>query len=185
MSSPVTRSKIQDLNNISPASAAAKLGTLLAAIVADIAALASNTRILVSPALAIKAGSSAVAKATAAFSAMVAGVVVTKAANTDMSALVGTLATAKYALWAFYMDSAGSITTSTKTADAGTAAAALALKPAVPTDKVELGYIIVGNATGSNFVGGTTALDAANVTVAYVSSAPLTPASSDATLALT
>lgn len=130
----------------------------------------NNAHLLTAPVLAIKAGSSPTVKSSGAFSAMAAGVIQSKSADTDMSAIAGSLATAKSALWAFYIDSAGTISTSTKTADAADAAAALALKPAVPANKVELGYIIVSNATGSAFVGGTTALDATDVTVTYVNS---------------
>lgn len=178
------RNLVTDLNRSSPAAARVRLGDQLAALKADVAALASQNRLLSSATLVIKAGGGTVPKASTAFAAIAAGVVQVKAADTDMSVIAGTLATAKAALWAFYIDSAGTITTSTKTADAANAAAALKLKPAVPANKVEIGYIIVANATGSNFVGGTTALDAANVTTTYVSNAPLTPASSAAALAL-
>lgn len=181
---PITRDKTLDLNNISPGARNARLGTLLVAMQQDIAALAASERLLANAGLVIKAGGSPTVKAANAFSVIAAGVVQTKTAATDMAALVGTLATAKAALWAFYIDSAGTLTSSTKTADAANANAALALKPAVPSGKVEIGYIIVANATGSNFVGGTTALDAANVTTTYVSNAPLTPASAATALAL-
>jgi len=141
----------------------------IAAIVVDITAIRtrSNLAVLSPPVIGIGSGGKTTAASTKPVLANVGGTLVYKVAG-DFSALVGTLATAKSALWAFYMDSAGTITTSAKTADAATAAAAFALMPAIPADKVQLGFIIVSNATGSNFVGGTTALDAASVTTVYV-----------------
>ena len=129
-----------------------------------------NAFLLTAPVLAIKAGGSVTAMSTGAFSAMAAGVIQSKAANTDMAAISGTVADTKSALWAFYIDSAGTLSASTKTADAASAAAALLLKPAIPANKVELGYIIVTNASAAPFVAATTALDATGVTTTYVNS---------------
>lgn len=178
------RNLIDELNRALPAAAHVQLGTLLAAIQADIAALGAAEQLRSAPTLAIKAGSSPTVKSSTSFSAVAAGVAQTKAANTDMAALVGTLATAKSALWAFYIDQDGTLTTSSKTTDAATNAAALKLKPAVPSSKVEIGYILVANASGSNFVGGTTALDAAGITVTYVNNPAFSPASASAALSL-
>lgn len=148
---------------------------LLEAVKADLTALRTriNSCTLSSAGLAIKAGGSAIVKAGTAFSALANGTLVIKAANTDMSALVGTLATAKAAAWAFYVDSAGTITTSAKTADVADAAAAIALLPSAPDGNAMIGFITVANATGSNFVGGTTALDAVSVTTAYYNTSGL------------
>ncbi len=169
------------LNGMCATAKGAQLGTLLNTMIAQINALRAdvarlylqNAWLLTAPTLGIKAAESPTVKSGSAFSALVGGVKVTKAADTDMSAIAGTLATAKSALWAFYIDSSGTISTSTKTADAADAAAALALKPATPINKVELGYLIVSNATGSNFTGGTTALDLTGVTATYVNAAPV------------
>ena len=70
--------------------AANALRTDLLAAIAEL-----KTGIVIPTALAIKAGSSAVVKSTAAFVARVDGTAVSKAADTDMSALVGVIATTK------------------------------------------------------------------------------------------
>lgn len=157
------------LNKLAPTAFRTKLGDLLAEMITKFNDLKArqSSRMLTSAGLAIKTGGSAIVKAGNAFAAIANGTVVRKAANTDMAALVGTLATAKSALWAFYIDSAGTLTASAKTADAATHDAAIALLPAAPTGKAMIGFIVVDNATGSNFVGGTTALDAASLTVTY------------------
>jgi hypothetical protein len=122
---------------------------------------------LSAPTLAIGGGAKQTAQATKPFMANVGGTMVFKAAATAMSAITGNIATGKFGLWAWYIDSAGAITTSTKTADADTAAAAFALMPAVPSGKVQIGAMIVTNSAGQ-FTGGTTALDAASTTVIYI-----------------
>lgn len=166
----------RDLNHMTRAAYNAKLGDMIvdltnqhAALLADVTALRTrlNTGMLTSAGLVIKAGSSAIVKAVTAFAAIIDGAPVYKAAATDMSALVGTLATAKSAAWAFYIDSAGTITTAAKTADVATHALAVAAVAAPTDNKALIGFIVVDNATGSNFVGGTTALDAASLTVTY------------------
>jgi hypothetical protein len=166
-----------EFNRSFPLFAASKFGQYLEDLVTKLNALgaAVNSSTLSSPGLVIKAGSSTLAKAGSAFAAIAAGVVVTKTANTDMAALVGTLATAKSAAWAFYIDSAGTLTSSAKTADSANAAAALALLPAPPAGKAMVGFITIDNTSGSNFVGGTTALDAAGIATTYFNSVGPTP----------
>jgi len=171
------RSQTNLLNRSTPATKQAGLGTLLADLSvqfnllrADLARIYLQNQFIIAKAtLVIKAGGGTVPKSSSAIEVIAGGVRQTKTANTDMSVIAGTLATAKAALWAFYIDSAGTITTSTKTADAANAAAALALKPAIPANKVELGYIIVANASGADFTAGTTALDATDITTTYYS----------------
>lgn len=166
---------IDALNRCLPAAKRAGLGTRIATLETTVNALATaldtihlqNRFLLTAPTLVIKAAESAVVKSSGAFTALVAGTYVSKAANTDMAALSGTTAATKYALYDFYMDSAGTITTA-KAADAATAAAALALLPTLPINKVRVGYIIVHNGTTDPFVGNTTALDATDITVTYV-----------------
>lgn len=159
----------QQLDRMTPAAADAKLGTLLAELISRVTVLQNrlNTCLLNSPVLAIKAASSTVVKASAAFIANINGVLVRKAANTDMAALAGTLATAKSAAWPFYIDATGALTTGAKTADAADHASAVALIPATPDGLALIGILVLDNATGSNFVGGTTALDTASLTATY------------------
>ena len=166
-----------ELNRMSPAASHAQLGTLLVQLIAgyNVLVARANSLVLTKAGLAIKAGSSAIVKAVSSFAAVASGVIVRKAVNTDMAALVGTLATAKSAAWAFYIDSAGTLTTSAKTADLNTHALAIAALPTTPLDKALIGWIVVDNATGSNFVGGTTALDTGSLTVTYYDSVGMPP----------
>jgi hypothetical protein len=124
--------------------------------------------------LAIGSGSKLTAQVSTPFAYLANGVMMVKAIA-DCSSLVGTIADGKTAGWAFYIDSAGTITTSTKTADAagndatGIAATYTLLKAiAVPSGKTLIGYLLVGT-TGATFVGGTTALDAVTATDTYLS----------------
>lgn len=159
------------LNRSMPSAKRSAMGTALAQLIAGFNALAARAScaMLGSAGLVINGAGATFAKAGSAFSALVAGVPIVVAANTAMSAIAGNIATTKFAAWAFYVDGAGVITTSAKTADAATAAAAAALLPAPPANKTMVGFIVVQNATGGNFVGGTTALDAASITTSYYS----------------
>ena len=115
--------------------------------------------------LAIKAGGNALAKSVNAINAIIDDVVIAKAAS-DMAALGGaTVPTANYQVYVFCVDVSGNLTTL-----AGTYAATLAgvIWPTVPDGVAVIGFAIVQNATGSNFVPGTTALDTASLTVTYV-----------------
>ncbi len=126
------------------------------------------TQSLSSAGLAIKAGGSAIVKTgAAAYYGIALGVLVTKAAATDMAALVGTVTNAKFNVFCFYIDRAGTLTTAM-----GTEGATLALVkfPDTPVGKAQLGFIVVNPTGTGDFVGGTTALDDATVvpTVAYI-----------------
>lgn len=168
-------SRQEKVNKTAPALSKAKIGDVIADLTAqfntlrsevDALSTALNTSIIIPATLVIKAGSSAIVKSSALFVAKVDGTAVSKAANTDMSALVGTVADGFAAAWDFYIDDAGTITTSAKTADAATAAAALLLLPAVPAGLVRIGSVAVATAAAT-FVGGTTALDAGTATATY------------------
>jgi hypothetical protein len=163
------------LNRVFPIARDIQLGTLLNDIItqfnflrADVAALRTrvNTGLLGAAGLAIKTAGSPTVKYANTIVALVNGVPISKAAG-DLPALAGTLATAKSAAWAFYIDGAGALTVSAKTADVATHALALAAAVASPDNKALVGIVVVDNATGSNFVGGTTALDTASLTVTY------------------
>ena len=124
--------------------------------------------------LAIAGGAKLTAQCASAFAYLANGSLKVKAVA-DCSALVGTVADGKTAGWAFYIDSAGTITTSAKTADAagndaaGVAATYVLLSAiAVPAGKTLIGWLAVGT-TGATFVGGTTALDAGTATDTYLS----------------
>lgn len=156
------------LNRCMPAAAKAQLGQLLSDLItaANAAVAALSNACLGKAGLAIHGAASPTVKSTAAIAAVVNGVLV-GFAPADLSALAGTLATAKSAAWAFYIDGTGAITTSAKTADSASHAAAMALVPAPPANKAQIGVVVIDNATGSNFVGGTTALDTGSLTVTY------------------
>lgn len=160
-----------ELNRMNPAASHAKLGDLLSDIIKKhndlVAVIAKPNYITNSAGLVIKAAGGVLVKAGSAFVAMVGGVSVAKAVDTDMAALVGTVAASKSALFPFYVNASGTLSTGAKTADAASAAAALALLPAVPAGLVRIGYIVVTNGSASDFTGGTTALDATDITVAY------------------
>lgn len=121
--------------------------------------LASQT--LTSGALVIKAGGSTLAKTGSVVLMYIAnGVLVQKAAATDMPALVGTVVTDTCNVFCFYGDSAGTLTSAM-----GTAAAALGnVKfPPTPEGKAMVGFLALTPTGTGNFVGGTTALDDATV----------------------
>lgn len=127
-----------------------------------------STHSLISAGLVIKAGASALAKTgAAAWYGIVQGKLVTKAAATDMAALVGTVTNAKFNVFCFFVDAAGTLTSVM-----GTEGAALAnvIFPAIAEGKAMIGFIIVNPTGTGNFVGGTTALDDATVApnVVYV-----------------
>jgi hypothetical protein len=119
-----------------------------------------RSRTLSTGGLAIKAGGSAVVKAASAVVYAAAGTLVRKAANTDMAALAGTVTNAKFNVFAFFGDSAGTLTTSMGTEGATLAAVVF---PTVPANKALLGFVIINPTGTGNFVGGTTALDDATV----------------------
>jgi hypothetical protein len=131
--------------------------------------------------LTIAGGSKLKPTAANGFIYTAGGVTGYKAAG-DMSVLAGTIADGKSAGWAFFIDDAGTITTSAKTADADDADAAFVLinAVAVPDGNALIGFLVVST-SGATFVGNTTALDAGTATDLYISTvgptlAPATPA---------
>lgn len=109
--------------------------------------------------------------ANTAFEFHVNGKEYTKAAVAAGTALSGDdLPTAKTGAWALDIGVNGTVDITPATDNAtGYASSVLALAaiPAVATDHVRMGTVAVANATGTDFVPGTTALDAANITDTY------------------
>lgn len=109
--------------------------------------------------LAIKAGGSALAKTVNTISYQINGVFYTKGAA-DMAALSGTVTNAKFNVFCFYVNAAGTLTTRMGT-EATTKAAVVF--PAHVAGTVMIGHVLINPTGTGNFVGGTTALDDATV----------------------
>lgn len=126
-----------------------------------------STQCLSSAGLVIKAGASALAKAGSITYLSVTGKLVKLAANTDMAALSGTVTNAKFNVFAFFADAAGTLTTAMGVEGATLAAVVF---PPFPVNKALIGFVIINPTGTGNFVGGTTALDDATVVpnAAYV-----------------
>lgn len=126
-----------------------------------------RSQCLTSAGLAIKTTSSAVAKAGSIVYAVAKGVLIKKAANTDMAALSGTVTNAKFNVFVFTVDADGTLYT-----QMGTEAATLGAVrwPDIDQYRAIIGFVIINPTGTGNFVGGTTALDDATVTpnAAYV-----------------
>lgn len=110
--------------------------------------------------LAIKAGGSAIVKAATLCKAIVNGVLVSISANTDWTALSGTVTNAKFNVFVFGIQSDG-----TKVTLMGTEGATLGtvVFPTIPDNTAVVGFVIINPTGTGNFVGGTTALDDATV----------------------
>lgn len=120
-----------------------------------------KSRMLSTAALVIKAGASPLVKTgAAAFHATANGVLVTKAAATDMAALVGTVTNAKFNVYVFFVDSAGTLTSAMGTEGATLAAVTW---PAFPAGKTCVGFTVINPTGTGNFVGGTSAIDDATI----------------------
>lgn len=115
--------------------------------------------------LAIKTGGSALAKSVNTIFAIVDGVLVKKAAA-DMAALSGSnVPDGSKNVYVFTVQVDGTLKTYP-----GTAATTVGgiTWPTILDGEAVIGFAVVENGTGSNFVPGTTALDAASLTVSYV-----------------
>ncbi len=121
--------------------------------------------VLNSGGLAIKAGSSALAKTVNTITARVEGVLITKAAA-DMAALSGTYPTTNKCVAVFTVDVSGTLRT--RMSAVGVTTLAAIVFPTIPDSESVIGFAIIENGTGSDFVGGTTALDTGSLTVTYV-----------------
>lgn len=119
-----------------------------------------STQTLGSAGLVIKAALSPTVKGGSAFYASVQGKLVTKAANTDMAALAGTVTNAKFNVFAHFIDGSGTLTTAMGTEGATLAAVVI---PPIPVGKAMVGMTVINPTGTGNFVGGTTNLDDATV----------------------
>lgn len=128
-----------------------------------------STQYFSSAGLTIKAGGSAIVKAATLSYASVQGRLVKVAANTDMAALSGTVTNAKFNVYAFFIDGAGTLTSAMGTEGATLATVTF---PPFPEGKAFIGFVIINPTGTGNFVGGTTALDDVTVVpnAAYVNS---------------
>lgn len=115
--------------------------------------------LLSSGAIAIKAGSSALAKTVNTIHYTVGGKLATKAAA-DLAALSGTVTAAAFNVFVFSVTAGGTFVTRM-----GLEAATLAgVKfPAVPDTETVVGFVVINPTGTGNFVGGTTPLDNATV----------------------
>jgi hypothetical protein len=110
--------------------------------------------------LAIKAGSSAIVKAGTLSKYLVNGTLCTLAANTDASALSGTVAADAFNVFVISVDVDGTVTSTMGTAGATIGAVKF---PAIAHTSAILGFVIINPTGTGDFVGGTTALDDATV----------------------
>lgn len=120
-----------------------------------------SSQTLTSAGLRIKGGSaSAIVQAHTVIYATAKGVLVTKAADTDMAALSGTVTNAKFNVFCHFIDSAGTLTTAMGIEGATLAAVTF---PTIPEQKAMIGFVVINPTGTGNFVGGTTVLDDATV----------------------
>jgi len=116
---------------------------------------AVTSNVLNSGGLAIKTSSSALAKSVNTVYFLIDGSMFSKAAA-DMAALAGTVTNAKYNVYVFTVNSAGTLATSM-----GTEGATLGgvVFPTISDGQAVIGFVIINPTGTGNFVGGTTALD--------------------------
>lgn len=110
--------------------------------------------------LAIKAGGSALAKTVNAVKGIINGNLFTKAAA-DMAALAGTVTNAKFNVFCFFVNAAGTLSTAMGTE--GDTLADVVFPDYDNTTKAMIGFVVINPTGTGNFVGGTTALDDATV----------------------
>lgn len=113
--------------------------------------------------LAINGAGLLVAKTSNTIDYIVAGVLATAAAAA-LPTLVGTITQNNFGGWAFTIDVGG--TTRARFLNQAATLAGVTM-PAIPVTETILGYVRL-NPTTANFVGGTTALDAASTNAIYV-----------------
>ncbi len=118
-------------------------------------AAARNTQALTSAGLVISATTTKTKTGASIFYATAGGRLVTIAAGTDMPVLVGSVTNAKFNVFCFWVNAAG--TTSVAMGTEGSTLGAVKF-PDFPVGSAHIGFVII-NPTGTGpFVGGTTAL---------------------------
>lgn len=110
--------------------------------------------------LAIKTGGSALAKTVNTIYFRIGDKCYSKAAG-DMAALSGTVTNAKFNVFCYYVDTAGTVTTVMGTE--ATTLAEVVFPAGTPASTAMIGFTIINPTGTGNFVGGTTALDDATV----------------------
>lgn len=129
------------------------------------------------PGLAIKAGTSALVKTVTAAKYKIDGNLFPALAAGDLPVLtpVGTIATGFTQIVLIQVDEAGTVTYKSGPALANASIlkgiynfANLDNMPVIDAGNALVGYLVIKNTSGSNFVANTTALDAAGITVTYV-----------------
>ena len=126
-----------------------------------------SSQTLNSAALVISGTTTKVKTGAADTYALANAVLVKIAAATDMAVLAGSVTNAKFNVYCFYVDSAGTLTSQMGTEGATLAAVVM---PTVPVGKAQIGFVIINPTGTGNFVGGTTPLGDATVVpnAAYV-----------------
>ena len=119
-----------------------------------------STLALSTAGLVISATTTKAKTGAADFYAMVRGRLLKIAAGTDMPVLSGTVTNAKFNVFVFYVNGAGTVSSAM-----GTEAGALGgvLFPDLPLDQALIGFVIINPTGTGNFVGGTTPLGDATV----------------------
>lgn len=122
-----------------------------------------STQSLTSAGLVIGGGSKLTPRTSASlvYYASVKGKILSKSTSTEMATLVGTVAADAFNFYAFFIDSAGTLTSAMGTAST---TYALATLPPIPEGKALIGFLGVNPTGTGDFVGGTTALDDGTVT---------------------
>jgi hypothetical protein len=124
------------------------------------------THCLTSAGLAIGSTGNKEKVANGACSYAINGIIYTLSANANGTALAGgAQATGTYCKYLVSVNASGTVTI---TAGVSASTAAEAELPALPSANCPLGYVQIYNNSGSNFIPGTTALDASGITATYV-----------------
>lgn len=120
-----------------------------------------SSQTLTSAGLRIHGGSaSALVQAHTVVYAVANGITVTKALDTDMAALAGTVTNATFNVFCHFIDQSGTLTT---LMGIGGSTLAKVKYPGIPEGKAMIGFTIINPTGTGDFVGGTTVLDDATV----------------------